>query len=301
MKIDRLIGILSILLKKDRVTAPELASIFEVSRRTIQRDLDALSRAGIPLRTVQGAGGGVSIMENYRMNQSLLTGADMQAILAGLRSLDSVSGTGEYARLMEKLCPGASRMLPGDAHILIDLASWYKSDLSEKIALTRAAMEQCRLLSFHYLSPSGESDRVIEPYYLLFRWSSWYVWGWCRSRRDFRLFKLNRITSLALGDAFTPRPAPLPDLSDQRVFPERFRVRMRVSAAYKWRLTEEFGPDCFTETETGDCLFSAGFTDREQALSWALSFQGAAELLEPQELRADMRKIGEKIEALHQT
>lgn len=301
MKIDRLIGILSILLKREKVTAPELASIFEVSRRTIQRDLDALSRAGIPLRTVQGAGGGVSIMENYRMNQSLLTGADMQAILAGLRSLDSVSGTGEYARLMEKLCPGASRMLPGDAHILIDLASWYKADLSEKIGLIRAAIEQSRLISFHYLSPAGESDRVIEPYYLLFQWSSWYVWGWCLTRQAFRLFKLNRMAALARGDAFAPRPAPLPDVSDQRVFPANFQVKMRVSPAFKWRLIEEYGAASFTEKENGDCLFSAGFTDREQALSWALSFQGEAELLEPEALRAEIQKIGEKIARTHQT
>ena len=93
MKIDRLIGILSILLQQDRVTAPYLAETFEVSRRTIQRDLEALCKAGIPIATTQGAGGGISVMEGYRIDRTLLTSSDMQAILAGLRSLDSVSGT----------------------------------------------------------------------------------------------------------------------------------------------------------------------------------------------------------------
>ena len=106
MKIDRLIGILSILLQKDQVTAPELARTFEVSRRTISRDIDTLCQAGIPLRTSQGKNGGISIMAGYRIDRALLTSGDMQAILAGLRSLDSVSGTRRYAQLMEKMQAG---------------------------------------------------------------------------------------------------------------------------------------------------------------------------------------------------
>ena len=107
MKIDRLIGILSILLQKEKVTAPELAEKFEVSRRTIGRDLDVLSKAGIPVQTVQGAGGGIRIMEGYRMDRTLLTSKDMQMILAGLRSLDSIGGSRYYRQLMEKLKLGA--------------------------------------------------------------------------------------------------------------------------------------------------------------------------------------------------
>lgn len=97
MKMERLIGILSILLQRDKITAPELAQQFEVSRRTIQRDIESLCRAGIPIATAQGAGGGISIMEGYRVDRTVLTAPEMQAILAGLRSLDSVSGTRRYA------------------------------------------------------------------------------------------------------------------------------------------------------------------------------------------------------------
>ena len=108
MKMERLIGILSILLQRERVTAPELAEQFEVSRRTIQRDIESLCRAGIPISTAQGAGGGISIMEGYRVDRTVLTAPEMQAILAGLRSLDSVSGTRRYAQLMEKLSAGTA-------------------------------------------------------------------------------------------------------------------------------------------------------------------------------------------------
>ena len=93
MKIDRMIGILSILLQEEKTTAPKLAERFEVSKRTINRDIEALCKAGVPIRTSQGAGGGISIMEGYRMDRTILTSKDMQMILAGLRSLDSVSGS----------------------------------------------------------------------------------------------------------------------------------------------------------------------------------------------------------------
>ena len=125
MKLDRLIAILSVLLTQEQTTAPELAKRFEVSRRTINRDIEALNRAGIPIVAQQGAGGGIRIMDGFRMDRTALTSGDMQAILAGLRSLDSVSGTNQYRQLMEKISPGSSELLSGDQYIMIDLASWH--------------------------------------------------------------------------------------------------------------------------------------------------------------------------------
>ena len=130
MKIDRMIGILSILLQQEKVTAPYLAEKFEVSRRTINRDIEDLCRAGIPVQTVQGPKGGISIMEGYKLDNTLLTSLDMQEILAGLRSLDSVSGTKHFVQLMEKLSAGSSVLIPGGQNILIDLSSWYKDSLA---------------------------------------------------------------------------------------------------------------------------------------------------------------------------
>ena len=107
MKTDRLIGILSILLQEEKTTAPELAERFEVSRRTINRDIEDLCKAGIPIKTAQGTGGGISIMDGYRMDRTILSSKDMQMILAGLRSLDSVSGSRYYSQLMEKIQTGS--------------------------------------------------------------------------------------------------------------------------------------------------------------------------------------------------
>ena len=288
MKMERLIGILSILLQGEKVTAPELAEQFEVSRRTIQRDIESLCRAGIPIATAQGAGGGISIMEGYRIDRTVLTAPEMQAILAGLRSLDSVSGTRRYAQLMEKLSTGTGGLVTSGAHMLIDLASWYKTSLPPKIELIQGAIEQHRTIHFTYYSPKGESVRTVEPCYLVFHWSAWYVWGWCRSREAFRLFKLNRMTELATGELFEFRPAPLPDLEPERVFPVNYQITVLFDSSCRWRLVEEYGADRFTVEPDGKLRFTVGFPDANSVLSWVLTFGDKAELLEPQELREQL-------------
>lgn len=295
MKLDRMIGILSVLLQKEKVTAPYLAEKFEVSRRTINRDIEALCMAGIPLVTESGASGGVSIMDGYKIDRTLLSTSDMQAILAGLRSLDSVSGTNRYAQLMEKLSAGASNLLAGDTHILIDLSSWYKEALSPKIELLHDAIISARTVSFTYFAPKGESQRTVEPHYLVFQWSNWYLWGWCKTKEDFRLFKLRRMSDLQISDPFEKRAVPLPDLSPERVFPHIYQVKAKIQPEYKWRLIEEYGPGSFEEQPDGTLLFSFGFADKTSIVGWIASFGDGAELLEPEEFRKDMLKFAEGI------
>ncbi|MCM1144997.1 MAG: YafY family transcriptional regulator [Lachnoclostridium sp.] len=296
MKIDRLIGILSVLLQEERVTAPELARKFEVSRRTINRDIEDLCKAGIPIMTVQGAGGGISIMDGYRMNRVLLTSKDMRMILAGLRSLDSVSGSHYYSQLMEKIKAGSSDFVSGRDSMLIDLSSWYKDALAPKIELIQDAIEDRRLLTFHYYAPGGDSVRTIEPYYLVFKWSSWYVWGWCSTKTDFRLFKLNRMEALHRENAeFQLRQAPVPDLSIQKIFPGEIKVKALFSKDSKWRLVEEFGLCCFTQQEDGYLLFTANYTDKESLLSWLLTFGDKVKVLEPADVRDELLCIAKNI------
>ena len=298
MKIDRLIGILTILLQQETVTAPYLAKQFEVTRRTINRDIEDLCKAGIPIVTKQGVNGGISIMENYKIERTLLTNREMQDILAGLHSLDSVNGTNRYGQLMEKLLAGSSDFMSGSQSVLIDLSSWYKDMLAPKIELIRTAIESGRELEFLYYSPNGESTRNIEPYYLIFRWSSWYVWGWCKRRKDFRLFKLNRIDRLKLLEkTFDKRSVPLPDLSNERIFPGGIHVKALFDAECKWRLVEDFGTGCFEEQSDGRLLFHADYTDKENLITWLFSFQDKVKLLEPQHLANEMRKIIKNMEA----
>ena len=297
MKVDRLIGILSVLLQEEKVTAPELADMFEVSRRTINRDIENLCNAGIPIRTTQGAGGGISIMDGYRMDRTVLTSRDMQMILAGLRSLDSISGSRYYSQLMEKLQAGSSTFISGRDSILIDLSSWYKPSLVPKIEVIQSAIERRNQLEFRYYAPTGESIRAIEPYYLVFKWSSWYVWGWCTAREGFRLFKLNRMDGVTeTNRRFDRRSVPLPDLSNEKIFPGGISVKALFAPEMKWRLVEEFGPHCFSEADDGRLLFTADYTDMDNLVSWLLTFGAKAEVLEPIEMRGKIRQIAEDME-----
>lgn len=290
MKIDRLIGILSVLLQKEKTTAPELVDRFEVSKRTINRDIEDLCRAGIPIRTAQGIGGGISIMDGYRMDRTILTSKDMQMILAGLRSLDSVSGSSYYGQLMEKIQAGSSEFITGRDSILIDLSSWYRDSLAPKIEMIQDAIGDRRLIKFRYYAPSGESERTVEPYYLVFRWSSWYLWAWCLKRKDFRLFKLNRMDGVQITEKnFECREATMPDLSNEKIFPGGIKVKALFEADQKWRLVEEFGTSCFTENDDGRLLFTADYTDMENLITWILTFGDKAEVIEPEEVREKVR------------
>lgn len=291
MKIDRLIGILSILLQEEKTTAPELAKRFEVSRRTINRDIEDLCMAGIPIQTAQGAGGGICIMEGYRIDRTLLTSKDMQMILAGLRSLDSVSKNRYYEQLMEKIQAGSSVFISGKDSILIDLSSWYKDAIAPKIELILEAIEKRERIRFLYFAPNGDSVREVEPYYLIFKWSSWYVWGWCGKREDFRLFKLNRMDMPEMcGETFSPRDVRMPDLSVEKIFPGGIRVKALFEPEMKWRLVEEFGPHCIEEQEDGRLLFQKDETDFENILSWLMTFGSKVEVLEPVRAREELLK-----------
>ena len=137
MKIDRLIGIITILLHKDQVAAPEIAERFEVSRRTINRDIEDICRAGIPLVTTQGYGGGISIAEGYKVDHSLLTEEELQLVLSGLRGLDSVSEKAHFPLLSEKLSTGGTDLADS---IIIDLGSHYQKSLTKKISAIREAI-----------------------------------------------------------------------------------------------------------------------------------------------------------------
>ena len=294
MKIDRLIGILSVLLQEEKTTAPELAKRFEVSKRTINRDIEDLCKAGIPICTSQGTGGGISIMDGYRMDRTILTSKDMQMILAGLRSLDSVSGSRYYGQLMEKIQAGSSEFITGRDSILIDLSSWYKTSLPPKISTIQDAIENRHILEFYYYAPSGESKRSIEPYYVIFKWTSWYVYGWCRKRKDFRLFKLNRMDKVRETDKdFTCRNAPVPELSSELVFPRNIILKALFDPDMKWRLVEEFGPDCYDVQEDGRLLLIRDYSDIENLTMWMLTFGDKVEVLEPLEVRNKLKTIAE--------
>lgn len=295
MKIDRLIGILSLLLQRDKMTMPELAEHFEVSKRTILRDIDDLSRAGIPICTTQGVGGGVRIMDGYRMDRTVLTSKDLQMILAGLRSLDSVSGSHYYIQLMEKIKAGSSDFVSGGDTILIDLSAWNKESISEKIMLIQTAIEEKRAICFCYYSPKAETTRMVDPCYLIFKWSSWYVWGFCRKNLAFRMFKLNRMDQLNMSNEPVPnREVPFPQFETKAFFPTDTHLKAVFDASMKWHLLENYGPSSFSVQEDGSLLYESEM-DEDGVIAWLLSCGDKVTVLEPQSIKEKLHRIASRV------
>ena len=302
MKIDRLIGILSVLLQKDKATSQELADRFEVSRRTILRDIETLNTAGIPVVSGQGQGGGISIMNGYKLDRTLLSSGDMQAILSGLRSLDSVSGTNRYRQLMEKLSADDVTSVNSDNHIIIDLSSWDKSAIADKIELIKQAIEQRHIITFRYFSPDGESERRIEPYHLIFQWSAWYVWGYCTEREDYRMFKLNRMTELAVtDDIFGDRAVPEYISDKLRHTRGEIKATVKLDISVKWRIIDEFGVDFIKYDESGDLIMDLTWSDKQSFFSYILTFGDSAEIVSPQEYRQEFAELAKKIYSKYKT
>lgn len=292
MKIDCLLGIITILLQRDQITAPELAKRFEVSRRTINRDIEDICRAGIPLVTTQGYGGGISIADGYKVDHALLTQEELQMLFSGLKGLDSVSERPYSTRLAEKL---SGKTIDIEDTMVIDLASHYQMSLTRKIVAIRDAIQNKQYISFRYYYEKGESNRTIEPYKLIFKWSAWYVWGCCLQRQDFRLFKLNRLWNLETGtDNFVPRELPPLEL-DQYFSENRIHLKALFEKDQKYRLIEEYGPDCFQSSPEDSLLFERDFVSYSNMREWVLSFGSQVEVLEPEQLRADLRQQAEKI------
>ena len=291
MKIHRLLGILAVLLRGQKVTAPELAQRFEVSRRTISRDVDALCMAGFPIVAEQGKGGGFSLAPGYRFDSQALTREEHMALTAALSGLESVSAPdSSVAALREKLS-----LSEQSGQLLIDLSSqFYRDSLTEKIALLQDAIAERKLVSFRYYSEKGETDRRVEPYHITFQWSSWYLFARCLTRQDFRMFKLTRLWDLHMEDEpFTPVHIPPERLDFNREWAKNYLLCALFDPSEKYRLVEEYGPDCYSVEPDGRLKLTVDFTYYSSMLSWVLSFGGKAEVLSPPELREDIRRQGE--------
>ena len=295
MKLDRLLGILTVLMQCDRATAPELAEKFEVNRRTIGRDIEALCRAGIPIVTRQGIGGGISVAEGFKLDKSILSADELSGIIAALKGIGSVSEQSHVERTMDKLRTHSDAIISMREPVIIDLASHYKGQLIEKIELIKHAVIETRIIEFVYYYEKGESHRRMEPYFVIFQWSSWYVFGFCLERQDWRMFKLLRLWNLSLCDeSYTARGIPPERRNMDTNFPDDIKLIALFDPSEKYKLIETYGPDCYTETGDG-LLMETGFTNRDFLLNWLLGFGGKVKVLEPEYIAEEIRVAAENI------
>ena len=284
-KLDRQIGILTILLRHKRVTTGYLAERFDVSVRTIQRDLDSIAVAGIPLTTLQGPSGGVEIMDGYSIERSVFTVDEIETLLSALRGTDSILTESYTERLMEKLSEqGVDRSFP--TAFEIDLGDRHAGTLIEKIREIRKAIANHQCVAFTYSAESGDTERIVEPCRLLFRWGNWYLFAFCRLRGDYRLFKLQRLWSLNVTDClYTPRAEDhLPQDWDECFIGDIDLVAV-FDPCVRYRLIEEYDPSMLEQTTDGRFQFRFRFAFTDHLVSWLLSFGSHVEIVAPDEIR----------------
>ncbi len=284
-RLDRQLGIITILLRQRRMTARSLAERFGVSTRTIHRDIGTICEAGIPLITLQGASGGIEIMEGYSVDRSVFTVDEIETLICALRGTDSVLGEAYTERFIEKL--SERHFTPRlDAPLEIDLADYHASSLSDKIKMIRKGISDRCLLIFTYYNASGDTAREVEPYRLLFRWGTWYLFAFCRLRGDFRLFKLQRLWDLKVGSGHFPFRAEALEPRDwDRCFGGHIHLEAVFDACVRYRLLEEYDPALLTPASDGRFAFSFDFSSSDHLISWLLSFGAHVEVVTPDFIR----------------
>lgn len=299
MKIDRLVGIIMVLLDKKRAGAQELAEMFEVSPRTIYRDIDTISMAGIPVHSTSGVKGGFEIMENYKVDRSVFSSADLSAILTGLSGLSGMMQGNELASALAKV----KSFIPADQakdievktnQILIDLSPWMGNrNIQPYLEIIKTALQGSKVLSFGYANQQGnETARTAEPYQLVQKNSHWYFQGYCRKRNDFRLFKISRMSNLQMQEEiFTPRDYQKPQLDFADIFEtiqKKIKIRIHKSVmdmVLDYCAYEDFSPD-------GDehYIVSFPFVENDYYYNILFSFGNKCECLEPTHVRAEIKR-----------
>lgn len=290
---QRLFQILYILLDKKKLTIRELAEHFEVSTRTIQRDIEDLSAAGIPLYTTRGNGGGVSLMESFILNKALLSAEEQTQILVALENLAVTDP--EKTDLLPKL--RALFQSPSTDWIEVDLSRWgtKKNDKSTFQTLKSAILEKC-IVTFAYTSAyGGKSTRRVHPAKLIFKTATWYLQAFCTTRNAFRTFKLDRMSHVtALAEHFTLTQNP-PPLDEPMPNTQYLSLSLRLPPHAIARAYEEFEDSEIHPQPDGNLLIHANMPEDFWLYGYLLSFGPDAEILSPPHVRQNLASLAEKI------
>lgn len=293
MQINRMFEIIYILLNQKIVTAKELSTRFEVSTRTIYRDIETLSAAGIPVYMTKGKGGGISLLENFVLNKTVLTNEEKSDILSSLKAVDAINFN-ETDTAIKKL-----GSLFGDSPsdwIEIDFSSWYNSEKESQIFNTiKAAILSKQMISFSYASGKMETTkREVEPLKLCFKGMSRYLYAYCTLRKDFRFFKLSRIKDLLLIDKNFERVLSQPIFNSELSFSDEYvTLKLRISPKMSFRVYDEF--DTYTQDSEGYFIAESSYPLGEFLFPYIASFGAYCEVLEPAYVRDSIKDELEKI------
>lgn len=289
MEQSRLFKIVYHLLEKGKSTAPELAKKFEVSIRTIYRDLDTISAAGVPIYATQGKGGGIFIMSDFVLNKSLLSEQEKEQILMALQGI-SATEHNQTDELLMKL--GGLFQSKVTNWIEVDFSEWYKNTPNYNVFnLIKNAIFNQNMITFSYFAQEGNySNRTVEPIKLIFKNKDWYLYGFCLLRNDFRFFKLTRIKDLEISsDTFIREVKSSHEIETVIKNKNFIHAKLKFSPKVAFRVYDEFTDDVSKDNQ-GNLYVNIDLPDNETLFSYILSFGDNIEILEPDYLRHSMKE-----------
>ncbi|MCL2035571.1 MAG: YafY family transcriptional regulator [Oscillospiraceae bacterium] len=309
MKVDRLVGIIMILLDKERIGAQELADMFEVSPRTIYRDIDAINMAGIPVRGAPGVGGGFEIMQKYKIDKKVFSTAELSAILMGLSSLSNMIRGDELVNALAKV----KSFIPADRakdieikanQVYIDLSPWMGSgNIQAYLEIIKTALQENKLLTFEYADRYGnKTARTAEPYQLVLKSSHWYFQGYCHKRNDFRLFRLSRTSNLQMqGESFAPRDYQKPQLDFTDILENmQTKIKIRIHKSVMERALDFCDYENFSPDGDAHYIVRFPFIENDYYYNILFSFGDKCECLEPLHIRSEMKRRIHNVAALYE-
>ncbi len=304
LKIDRLISIIMILLQRKKISATKLAEMFEVSARTIYRDIETINTAGIPIITYPGVNGGIGIMEEYKIDKKLFTTSDISALLMSLGSISRAITNDEIISTIAKV----KGLVPDEQirdielksnQITIDITPWIgNKKLQPKLEKIKKALDEKKILSFEYSNSDGKkSNRKIEPYRLVLKESNWYLYGYCTFRQEFRIFKLSHISCLEVrNENFIPRDFNTKLLDGWDNLEKKISIiKLLVSESLRDRISDYCGEDSINPYGENKLIVNFPFEENEFGYNLLISFGDKCECLEPVHVREEIIRRAENL------
>lgn len=282
MRESRLFKIVYHLLNKGQATAPELAEKFEVSVRTIYRDIDALSGAGIPIYAEAGRNGGIHLMNDFVLNQAVLSGEEKQEILTALQSINPMNNLGNHQTL-QKL--SAIFHMNSENWLEVDFSRWGNNGTdNEKFELLKSAVIHQKCVKITYANSYGTiSERIVQPLKMSYKSMSWYLKAYCTEKQDYRIFKLTRIIDTEiLTDGFCKSPFPESDETPGQAY---HTIVLRFPKNMSYRVYDEFDKTRVSKKENGDLTVSVEMPEDEWLIGYLLSFGTQVDIIEPAHLK----------------
>lgn len=296
MRDSRLFRILYYILEKGKVTANELSEKFEVSVRTIYRDIDVISSAGIPIYATQGKGGGIEIADDFVLKKSLLSEKEQEQILVALKGLEGINKQYEN-ELLTKL--SAFFKIKNTNWIEVDFTNWQKdNEYDELFNDIKSAIINKNIISFKYFSSNEkETSREVKPIRLLFKGWDWYVYTFCLLRNEFRYFKLSRIRDLKILDENFEDSYEDVVLIKKMEYKDTVHVKLKFDRKVAFRVYDEMGD--IKEDEEGNLYAEIELPNDYNLHNYIFSFGESVEVLEPIEIRNKIRDMINKMSKIY--